>query len=74
MSSARAVIVCWSGCQQSAAVLNAAYFTPPLPVMYSAHAFKSNVGIHHSEQIVGELSFNISSLPQLPYLSKGPGS
>lgn len=74
MSSALALVVCWSGCQQNAAVLNAAYFTRPLLVIYSAHAFKSNVGIYHSGQIVGELSFNISSLPQLPYLSKGLGS
>ncbi len=44
------------------------------PVIYSARVFKSNVGIYHSEQIAGELSFNISSLPQLPYLSKGLGS
>lgn len=31
------------------------------------------MGIHRSEQIGGELTFNISSLPQLPYLSKGLG-
>lgn len=37
-------------------------------VIYSALAFKSNVGIYHSEQIAGELTFNFSSLPQLPYL------
>lgn len=40
-------------------------------VIYSALAFKSNVGIYHSEQIAGELTFNFSSLPQLPYLLRG---
>lgn len=60
-------IVSWSGCQQK---IHYPFYSA-VPVMYSAHAFKSKVGIYHSEQITGELSFNISSLPQLPYLLEG---
>lgn len=49
MYSSVASIVIWSGCQQNAAILNAAHFILLFMVIYSALAFKSNVGIFHSE-------------------------
>lgn len=68
MLSTVAFIASLSRYKQSAAILNPAYFILLFQVIYSAHAFKTKGRIYHSNQIAGELSFNLSSSPQLPYL------